>query len=78
MGDRLAAASATRWPLLYLIGSAISLGLVVAVRGGLPGLGSSSDLVAVGVVGFYTVLSAVYYYASVNRAPRRAAPADEL
>lgn len=79
MGDRLSGAtSETGWPFLYLIGTALSLGLVVGVRGALPEPVPSSELVAAGVVGLYTVLSVVYYYASVHRAPSRAVPADEL
>ena len=80
MGNRLSrAAPASGWPFLYLTGTALSLGLVVAVKAAVPGSASSEGFVAAGsVVGLYTAISAFYYYTSVNRAPSRALPADEL
>jgi hypothetical protein len=51
------------WPLVYLITTVISGGILVGLQHALPGLASSTPLAVAGlVVGLYTAISLCYYY----------------
>jgi len=51
------------WPLVYLIITAISGGLIVGLQHQFPGLAPSVTLAIAGlVVGLYTAISLCYYY----------------
>lgn len=80
MGDRNPASGpAVEWPLAYLTGTALSIGLLVGVRSGILGPLSSSELAAAGlVVGLYTGISLLHYRRAVaTREPVPVALADE-